>query len=198
MRDKKQIYAWIMVIAVFSFAGFWIEDIWMAFIQKHMDNRNMCLPFLLGYGLAVVFVYTLFGTPRDMRILMCKVEIKNPWLCRLIYFMLMVVSVSLGELALGITVEKITGNIWWDYRNMPLHFTPYVSLYTSLGLGAALTAGMDWVLLPLNRYFQNWNSKLLKICAITLGVLLLADYFFSMGYMLVNQKGIFLWRFFFK
>lgn len=170
----------------------------MAFIQKHMDNRNMCLPFLLGYGLAAALIYGLFGTPGDMRLLKHKVKIKSLWLSRLVYFLLMVVCVSVGELALGTTVEKLTGNIWWDYRNMPFYFTPYVSLYTSLGLGAALTAGMDWVFLPLNRYFQKWDLKLLRICAITLGVLLLADYLFSMGYMLVNHKGIFLWRFFFK
>ena len=62
---KYDIYSWIIMIAVISFLGFILENVWLAFTKGFIDNRNMGAPFLLGYGLFVVAIYFVIGTPQN-------------------------------------------------------------------------------------------------------------------------------------
>ena len=59
--DKRKL-ALIMIIVVVSFAGFCVESIFTAYSNGILTNRNMILPFLLGYGLAIFAFYLIFGT----------------------------------------------------------------------------------------------------------------------------------------
>ena len=54
-------FALIMTAVVVGLIGFCVENIWLAFSKGFMDNRSMCLPFLFGYGIAMIAVYVLFG-----------------------------------------------------------------------------------------------------------------------------------------
>ena len=81
--------------ALVSLLGFLTENTWMLVRSGFIDNRNMNLPFLLGYGLAVVGMYLLIGTPKKGHFVL--------------YFTLVFLFVSLGEILLGFTVEKVCG-----------------------------------------------------------------------------------------
>ena len=90
-----------IMAAVISFLGFILENVWLAFTKGYIDNRNMTMPFLYGYGMAVISIYAIFGTPQAM-ILAGKLPVKEhsvliyfvavffavhkrfhePWLCR--------------------------------------------------------------------------------------------------------------------
>lgn len=74
--DTTEIMALGLVIAVVSFLGFAVENIWLAITKGYIDNRNMCLPFLLGYGLAVAVIYLLFGTPKKLWVLGRSIPVK--------------------------------------------------------------------------------------------------------------------------
>ena len=56
--------AYMLTIAIISFLGYCVENIWLAVTQQYINNRNMYFPFLLGYGLAVVGIYLIVGTPK--------------------------------------------------------------------------------------------------------------------------------------
>ena len=88
----------------------------------------MNLPFLLGYGIAVVGMYLVLGTPKKGHFLL--------------YYSLVFLFVSLGEIALGFTVEEFCGFYYWDYTNLPMHLTRYTSFFTSLGFSALITLFM--------------------------------------------------------
>ena len=60
MESKNS--ALLMMVIIVSFAGFWIENIFTAYKKGIMTNRNMILPFLLGYGLSILGLYFAFGT----------------------------------------------------------------------------------------------------------------------------------------
>ena len=87
----------LAMTALISLLGFIVENLWMLTRSGFIDNRNMNLPFLLGYGLAVVGMYLLIGTPKKGHFLF--------------YFTIVFFMVSFGEIALGFLVESSAASI---------------------------------------------------------------------------------------
>ncbi|MBR1470493.1 MAG: putative ABC transporter permease [Lachnospiraceae bacterium] len=141
-----------LIIIISSFVGFVIEDTWLALRRGYIDNRNVNLPFLFGYGLAVMGFYLLLGLPGgDGDVLYC---IKAALL------------VSVGEILLGKTVEYTCGIRYWDYSSIPLHITRYTSVPTSLGFGIIITEYMENVLpaiLMLAEQFESYRTTLMAL-----------------------------------
>lgn len=102
----KSIFSLFIIMALVSFLGFIVENLWMAFTKGYIDNRNMVFPFLIGYGLAIALIYLAFGTPRNLTILGNDINIPSTYLEILLYFIIVMVCVSLGEIFLGKSVEK--------------------------------------------------------------------------------------------
>ncbi|MBR0173505.1 MAG: putative ABC transporter permease [Lachnospiraceae bacterium] len=129
--EQEQYYLWAMMIIICSFIGFVIENVWLSVRYGFIDNRNMHLPFLLGYGVAIFLIYHILGEPaRESDIA---------------YFAKVFFMVSLGEIVMGTVVEKTCGVYYWDYSTLPLHFTRYTSLFTSIGFALIITAFMRTV-----------------------------------------------------
>ena len=125
------IYSLFMMVAVISFLGFCLEDTWLSLTKGYIDNRNMNLPFLLGYGLLVVGIYIIIGIPERIVFLGKPIFPKSKFRRYLLYFMCMMVIVSLGEILLGTFVEKMFGFEYWNYTRIPMHITKYTSVPTS-------------------------------------------------------------------
>ena len=53
MTNIYDIYSLGIMVAVISFLGFCLENLWLAATKGFIDNRNMHLPFLMGYGVFV-------------------------------------------------------------------------------------------------------------------------------------------------
>lgn len=136
-----------IVIAIISLMGYLLENTWLAVTKGYIDNRNMNLPFLFGYGLLVVGMYALFGTPDEMMFFRIPIKVP-PAIGRLLYFILAAVIVSVCEIALGTAVERICGIEYWNYTWIPLHITKYTSVPTSVGFSLLITVFMD-------KYFMN-------------------------------------------
>lgn len=136
-----------IVIAIISLMGYLLENTWLAVTKGYIDNRNMNLPFLFGYGLLVVGMYYLFGTPDEMMFFRIPLKVP-PAVGRVLYFILAAVIVSVCEVALGTAMEKICGIEYWNYSWIPLHITKYTSVPTSVGFSLLITVFMD-------KYFMN-------------------------------------------
>ena len=151
--------------ALVSLLGFMVENMWMLTRSGFIDNRNMNLPFLLGYGIAVVGMYLMIGTPRKNHLLF--------------YYILVFLFVSVGEIALGFLVEDFCGFYYWDYTNLPFHLTRYTSVLTSLGFSAIITSFMYFCYEPLMEFFhERMTPRTRRIC-ITLFVVMLLDMMYS-------------------
>lgn len=120
----------LMMIVIVSFLGFCIENIWLIFRKGYADNRNMSLPFLLGYGLVVYGFYLCFGIPQEGN--------------EHSYFIVAFIAVSAGEILMGETVEKYFGFYYWDYSSLPMHITRYTSVPTSFGFAVIITFFMKY------------------------------------------------------
>lgn len=191
---KVQLLALIMVIAVVSFLGFSVENIWLAATKGYMDNRNMCFPFLLGYGVAVVAIYLLFGTPQCLVICGKKIFAGSQAGRKAFYILLVMLCVSIGEIALGTFVEKTCHFYWWDYSRLPMHITRYTTIPTSLGFSLMIAIFMEHIFDPLYRYFQTWNYEVLRLTASVLMAVMIWDFAYNAYKMYRDKMMIRRWR----
>ena len=186
MAKKKNTYSLILVLIVISFMGFCVENIFTALTHGFINNKNMILPFLWGYGLALLALYKLFGTPSNPLCFGSQISFSSKAKGNLYYFCVAFIGVCIGEILLGYAVEIICNVIWWDYSMIPLHITKYTSIPTSLGFALIIFLFM--------RYAFEQNIKVLKTVSITLAVLLSIDMLNSGLYMLINQNFLSIWR----
>ena len=171
-----------------SFLGFVLENCWLALSKGYVDNRNMNLPFLLGYGLVIIGAYILVGTPDSLRInKRFNISLGKKGSC-VLYFLMSVVLISLGELILGTFIERKFGFEYWNYTWIPLHITKYTSVPTSLGLGALLTLFMKYGFTPLMDYIHNMPATVVKVVGIALMALITADFIMSFATMFRTRK----------
>ena len=173
------IFALIMLVATVSFLGFIVENVWLALTKGYIDNRNMCFPFLLGYGLAILLIYVILGTPKKIWLFGKMFFIKNKILKFLVYFIGVMICVSIGEIVLGTFVEKVCNFYWWDYSALPLHITRYTSIPTSMMFSALIYFFMDNIFQPLYFFFQDWSFDNLKRYALILGLIISVDFVYN-------------------
>lgn len=187
---SKTIKTDIIMLTILSFIGFCLEDIWMIFRHGYLDNRNMYLPCLLGYGLFAVALYYIIGTPNN---LFNKIELKKTK-GTIIYFLICFVLVSIGELLLGLFVEKTGGFSYWDYTSIPLHVTKYTSVPTSIGFALIITVFMNYIFLPLRNKINKIVDKIPLFVVILILVALIIDFIISFKTMYTNNGSNLLWK----
>ena len=132
---------YLLLWAVIAFLGFCLENIWLAIRKGYIDNRNMSLPFLMGYGAAVIGIYFVFGTHNKPSVLITMLA--SHGYERILYIADIFLAVSIGEITLGKTVEHLCGIRYWDYSSLPMHITPYTSVPTSLCFTVIIVLYMD-------------------------------------------------------
>ncbi|MCM1193224.1 MAG: putative ABC transporter permease [Butyrivibrio sp.] len=194
-KDMK--YNWrkmgILVIIV-SFMGFAVENIWLALTKGYINNRNMNLPFLLGYGLAMVAIYILFGIPSEMKFLN-RFPVKASRLAKyLLYFLCVMICISIGEIILGMVTERLCNIEYWNYSLIPLHITKYTSVPTSMGFAAMVTLFMEKVFPFLMDKLSGLDTRAVCIVICVLLVMMLADFVISYGHMIKTQNFNEKWR----
>ena len=186
--------ALILIVVLVSFLGFIVENIFTSFSGGVIDNRNMVLPFLLGYGLAVLAIYKLFGTPHAPLLFGKEIPLNNALLSSIYYFIIAFLCVSIGELILGHIVEWSCDIVWWNYTSIPLHITKYTSVPTSTLFALMITVFMKYFFNPLFNTFSKMNYQALSVLALSLIVLLSLDFLNSGIYMFKNHQTLRLWR----
>lgn len=172
----------IMLIFV-SFLGFVLENIWLAITKGYIDNRNMNLPFLFGYGLVIIGFYILIGTPENLKM----TEWFGVYFSRrggfIFYFFVSVILVSVGEMLLGTFVERVFGFEYWNYSRLPLHITKYTSAPTSIGFGLVITLFMGYCFENIMNRIHNMPDITVKGIGSTLMLLITADFIYCFAVM---------------
>lgn len=186
---KNSIKTDMIMIVIISFIGYWFEDLWMLVRHGVLDNRNMYLPFLIGYGLAVVGIYYVIGTPKKI---LNRYELKTP-LNLIIYTLIMMFIVSIGEVILGTTVENVLGYKYWDYSTIPLHITKYTSIPTSIGFGIVITLFMNYIYEPLRKKIDKVSYRIPMVVFVILIIVFIIDNYLSFRQMHINGGRNMVW-----
>lgn len=185
--------ALIMIIIIVSFLGFCIENIFTAYAGGIINNRNMILPFLLGYGLAILAFYAAVGTPNAPKFFKIELRLSPLWSI-IYYYVIAFLGVCIAEIVIGYAIEWSCGIIWWDYTALPLHITRYTSVPTSTIFALLITVFMKFLFHPLLNSFSKMNPRALGILSISLFVLLSVDFIHSGIYMFKNRELLRLWK----
>lgn len=163
-----------IVIAIISLMGYLLENAWLAVTKGYIDNRNMNLPFLFGYGLLVVGMYALFGTPDEMMFFRIPLNL-SPLAGKIAYFLCAAVIVSVCEIILGTAMEKICGIEYWNYTWIPLHITKYTSVPTSIGFALIITIFMDKCFMDILLKTATYPERSSSLLSIVLVLIMLND-----------------------
>ena len=190
MNTKK--LALILIIVIVSFLGFCIENFFTAFDDGIVNNRNMLLPFLLGYGLAILAFYVVVGTPNNPKFFKKELKLSSFW-SFVFYFAISFLGVCMAEIIIGYAIEWSCGIIWWDYTDIPLHITRYTSVPTSTIFALLITIFMKFFFNPLLNKLSKLNPRSLAVLSISLIVLLSVDFVHSGIYMFKNRHLLRLW-----
>lgn len=166
---------------VFSFFGFCAENIGRMTVQHIFDCRHQLLPFLFAYGIALLAVYVLIGTPDDLRFFNIRIfkekNRRNKILSHIIYFSVIFVFILGGEIGVGMIYEKCAGVILWDYSDIPTHITRYTSIITTVLYGGGVYLLMAFAFRPMMNLIKKMGLKAATIIDCTLGVAILIDFF---------------------
>ncbi len=189
---KYDLYELGIMAALVSFLGFILENLWLALTKGYIDNRNMNLPFLLGYGLAVIALYLAFGIPSEFSFLLP--EGAETWRRVVLYFLYVMLCVSVGEILLGTATEKLCRIAYWNYSWIPLHITKYTSLPTSTGFAALVTFFMEDCFQPLMEAISDLDERFLHLAAPVCIAALTTDFLYCYGRMMRTHSFYERWR----
>lgn len=192
--EKTELLALCVIVAVISFLGFAVEDIWLSITKGYMDNRNMYFPFLFGYGLAVIVLWRLFGTPQNLMFCTIPLAIRSPLARKVLYVLFIMTCICAGEVLLGTLVEKLCHFQWWDFSRLPLHITQYTSIPTSAAFSLMIGLFMDNAFEPILRNILAWDYEVLRFTASLLMAIMIGDFVHSGYYMYRNKQMLMKWK----
>lgn len=190
----SKITPYIIVIVAVSILGFVTENIWIGMRFGYFDNRGMMLPGLLGYGMAMVGMFLILGTPDAPQFLWYKLSFEKRGYGVIYYIVMAAVLVSIGEIILGNLVERFCQIEWWNYQTLPLHIGKYTSVFTSLSFGMLITIFMDFIFPEIFRWSLSVNSISVSIAVTGMLALLIADFIYAAKYMIQNKKINKIWK----
>lgn len=189
------LFAYGLMIVVISFMGFLTENIWLAITKGYVDNRNMHAPFLLGYGVLILMMYLGLGTPRELAAWGFLKYIPEGLPSYIFYYVVSFFIVSIGEIALGTLVEKLCKIQYWNYNWLPLHFTQYTSVPTSIMFAAIITFVMSNLYTPILNSILQMDVSRMKFLSIVLMGILVLDFICSFRTMYRKQDFNDIWRY---
>lgn len=188
---KYGIFELGIMAAIISFLGFIVENIWLAVTKGYINNRNMNAPFLLGYGLLVISLFLVLGTPEEVEKWGIFKGIQTKWQRYMLYFACSFVVVSVGEILLGTIVKKLCGIEYWNYASLPMHITKYTSVPTSIGFASMITLFMGKCFAPLMGWIGRLDSPGLRAVSTMLMAVMVVDFFYSF-YQMIYMKDFYL------
>lgn len=104
------------------------------------DRGFLMLPFCPIYGITLLAVYYLIGTPHSGGVLISWLECGG--VRTIMYFLLAILIPTFAEAAVGEIMEKISGRVLWDYSGMRFNIGKYVSVESSLIWGVLILFSM--------------------------------------------------------
>ncbi|MCC8070043.1 MAG: putative ABC transporter permease [Ruminococcus sp.] len=184
----------ILMATIVSFLGFVVENVWLTFTKGYIDNRNMALPFLLGYGLAIVTLFILLGTPRCSTFFDRLPFLDTSFKRISFYFLCAFFFVCVAEILLGTLIEKTCHIVLWNYSRFTLHITKYTSIPTSSGFAFIITFFMDKCFTPIMDAISQIDYETSKDISIVFLALMVCDFCVNSFKMFKNKSLNPIWR----
>ena len=129
------------------------------FFFHSMNNGILYGPWIPVYGFGVVIILFIFS-------IISKTKQSTFWKCFSAFFLIIITVTVLEEVG-GILIEAVFHKKFWNYKNLPLHLGPYISLEMSFLWGILSLLYQRYVRPGLDLFIK----KIPKF--ITIGILIL-------------------------
>lgn len=144
-------YRIILIFIIYSFLGWILEVIFKSISTGKFINRGFLSgPFCPIYGFSLVFIDIFLYNVTD-----------NP----IYIFLFSSLIISLLELIVGLLLDKIFNQRWWDYSNNILNFKGYICLKFSLTWGL--------ICLIVIKYIHPFIIKNVELLPKNLGIVII-------------------------
>ena len=169
----RKILALCVVCLLASFLGFMVETVWIALRHGYIDNRGMHMPMLLGYGLANLVIFFLFGTPDHPKIYFFSEYATGDTARHFLYIAQVFVFITVCESLFGNLIYHFCHVEWWNYNSIPLHIGQYTSIPTSMGFTACIYLYINEFFVPIYNHLsgielERYSTIILLLCLFAL------------------------------
>ena len=117
----SDVYHLIAVFIIYSVLGWFVESVYMSFCNHRLTNRGFAKgPFCPIYGFGAVIGYLVL----------------NPLSGH--YVTLYLTGAFLAttfEYLVGIMMQKLLGEVWWDYTEKPMNYKGIICLESTIAWG---------------------------------------------------------------
>ena len=125
------------------------------------DRGFISLPFCPIYGITILAVFMLIGTPRGGGLLLGHLRISG--IRMVLYYLLASIIPATFEFIGGEVMERVSGEVLWSYESYKYVFGKYACLEIALGWGIAIFLFMSIFdsLLTFVKKIPSAKSKIL-------------------------------------
>lgn len=187
----------LALISMFiSFAGWCFEKIARIIAYGADGDRGfLTLPLCPIYGISVVAIFLLCGTPTELsgpigsrirRTSLWKRLVKGKrWRKYAFYFVFVTVVSTAAELIVGLATKPF-GIMLWDYSDKAFNFLGIICPSFSLLWGTLITLFMGFLWKPLYGMFSRLSRKTTVTAALTLSFAVAVDFTVNVIYALAT------------
>lgn len=158
---------WVLVLELFLFSCLgWVMEVTLKYIQFHrFINRGFLIgPYCPIYGWGVVTVTLVVGGLAVRRGTLGETFLAGMVLCGAL------------EYFTSWYMEKRFHARWWDYSQKPMNLHGRIWIGNLLLFGAACVVIVHVIDPAFFRWMEGWNPQVLKLTALGVIALMLADY----------------------
>ena len=117
----QELYTVILWFLAYSMLGWLVESIYMTICNRKLTNRGFVRgPFCPIYGVGALMVYFALNSYTENKLLL---------------FVLGAILASFIEFITAIIMQKIFGEVWWDYHEKPFNYKGILCLESTIAWG---------------------------------------------------------------
>lgn len=163
-------YHVVLWFLVYSLMGWIVESVYMSICNRKLTNRGFAKgPFCPIYGVGALTVFFLLRPYSDQPFQL---------------FLLGMILATAIEFITAVLMNRIFGEIWWDYREKPLNYKGIICLESSIAWG--------FYTLGLFFFLQNMVSSLVDALPVLVGkvggTMILVIYLFDFLHTMYQEK----------
>lgn len=167
----EELYNVVLWFLAYSVLGWGVESAYMSLCNHKLTNRGFARgPFCPIYGVGALTVYFALRMYSDNKVLL--------FVCGSLF-------ATLIEFITAMIMQKVFGEVWWDYHDKPLNYKGILCLESSVAWG--------FYTLGLFFFLQNVVVDIVKAVPLRIGrigggillIVFLADFF----WVLYKEKG---------
>lgn len=117
----SDVYHLIAAFIIYSVLGWFVESAYMSFCNHRLTNRGFAKgPFCPIYGFGAVIGYLVLNPLSGHYVTLC---LTGAFLA------------TTFEYLVGIMMQKLLGEVWWDYTEKPMNYKGIICLESTIAWG---------------------------------------------------------------